>query len=279
VKKGCSVTLACKAMKRTRQSYYKALGSKEKQHYDSSKIMQMVQPIRKLMPRLGGRKLRHMMVEQLQDQEVKIGRDKFFHWLKQNDLLISPKKRYVHTTQSHHRFWVYDNLTEDLELTRPNQLWVSDITYIRTMEGFCYLALITDAYSRKIVGFDISDSLELEGCLRALKSTFQTASNLGQLIHHSDRGIQYCSNQYVELLKQKGISVSMAAKGNCYENALAERVNGILKDEFNLDIKFKTKEHAIQAVKQSIYIYNNYRPHWSLKLKTPNECHQVINHC
>ena len=142
-------------------------------------------------------------------------------------------------------------------------------------EGFCYLALITDAYSRKIVGFDISDSLELNGCVRALKSAIQTASNFGQLIHHSDRGIQYCSDTYTNLLRDKGIKISMAAKGNCYENALAERVNGILKNEFNLDTKFRTKHHAIQAVKQTVYIYNTIRPHWSLNLKTPMQSHQT----
>ena len=234
----------------------------------------MVQPIRHIMPRVGGKKLHFMITDRLAENKQKIGRDRFFQWLKQNDLLIRPKKRYIYTTQSHHRFWVYDNLTGNLSLTKPNQLWVSDITYLRTGEGFCYLALITDAYSRKIVGFDVSDSLELNGCVRALKSAFQTASNLSQLIHHSDRGIQYCSGVYTHLLQQKGVKISMAAKGNCYENALAERVNGILKNEFNLDTKFKTKQYAIQAVKQSVYIYNMFRPHWSLNLKTPEQCHQ-----
>lgn len=271
--------MACKVSKRTRQSYYKAVKCVKKRVSDDARLMGMVQPIRTIMPRLGGRKLYHMLQNQLLEQRIIMGRDKFFQWLKQFELLVSPKKRYIHTTQSHHRFWVYDNLTQNLVPTKPNQLWVSDITYIRTMEGFCYLALITDAYSRKIVGYDISDSLELTGCIRALKTTFQTASDLSELIHHSDRGIHYCSGQYVQLLKQKGISVSMAAKGNCYENALAERVNGILKNEFNLDVKFKTKQQAMQTTKQSIYIYNNYRPHWSLNLRTPNECHHLENYC
>ena len=157
--------------------------------------------------------------------------------------------------------------------TSSNQLWVSDITYLRTREGFCYLALITDAYSRKIVGYDVSDSLELDGCMRALKSALQTASNLTGLIHHSDRGIQYSSNQYVAILKQAGCKISMAAKGNCYENALAERVNGILKNEFNLDQNFSTKSQAIKTVHQSIYIYNRFRPHWAINLKTPEVAH------
>jgi len=260
-------------MKRSRQSYYKALQMQEKDSINSDKLFKLVTPIRTLMPRLGGRKLHSMIKNDLPENELKIGRDRFFHWLREQDLLVSPKRAYVHTTQSNHRFWVYNNLTKEINLTKPNQLWVSDITYIRTLEGFCYLALITDAYSRKIVGYDVSDSLELEGCMRALKSAIQAAGDLSQLIHHSDRGIQYCSNQYTSLLKQKGIQVSMAAKGNCYENALAERVNGILKNEFNLDFNFKSKEQAIKTVHQSIYIYNQHRPHWSLNLLTPHQCH------
>ncbi len=225
------------------------------------------------MPRIGGKKLHFLIKDSLQGQALKIGRDRFFRWLKDHDLLVRHKRSYVVTTQSKHRFWIYKNLTEDVTPSRANELWVSDITYLRTLQGFCYLALITDAYSRKIVGYDISDSLELDGCLRALRAAIQTASNLSKLIHHSDRGIQYCSNQYTELLQQKGIKISMAAKGDCYENALAERVNGILKDEFNLDITFKNKAQAIKAVHQSIYIYNQHRPHWSINLKTPNVKH------
>ena len=264
-------------MHRSRQSYYKVLSSTTKRFNDQASLHSLVQPIRHIMPRLGGRKLYFMIQQSMLEKRIKIGRDRFFKWLKHNELLISPKKRYVNTTQSHHRFWIYDNLATRVNLTGSNQLWVSDITYLRTLEGFCYLALITDAYSRKIVGFDVSNSLELDGCVRALKSAFQTASDLGQLIHHSDRGIQYCSNQYTALLKQRGIKISMAAKGNCYENALAERINGILKDEFNLDTNFKTKQQAIEAVQQSVYIYNTHRPHWSLKLRTPVELHETLN--
>jgi len=216
-----------------------------------------------------------MIQETMNSGAIKMGRDRFFHWLGAHDLLIRPKRRYVSTTQSHHRFYVYKNLTEGMQVSRPDRVWVSDITYIKSLEGFCYLALITDAYSRKIVGYDVSDSLELNGCLRALKSALQTASDLRQLIHHSDRGIQYCSNQYTKQLLDRGIRISMADKGNCYQNAMAERVNGILKNEFNLDLTFKSKKHAIETVHQSIYIYNQHRPHWALKLKTPNYCHAL----
>lgn len=260
-------------MRRSRQSYYKALKSQQKTITDTQGLLELVYPIRQMMPRVGGRKLHFLIGEGLNQKALKIGRDRFFHWLKQHDLLISPKRMYVHTTQSNHRFWIHENMTHQVSLDRPNKLWVSDITYIRTLKGFCYLALITDAYSRKIVGYDISDSLELEGCRRALQMAIQTVSDTSKLIHHSDRGIQYCSRQYTELLQSKGIKISMAAKGNCYENALAERVNGILKNEFNLDFTFKTKEQAIQTVHQSVYIYNQHRPHWALNLRTPQQCH------
>jgi len=264
-------------MKRSRQSYYKTRKEQLKRWEKDEQLLQIVHPIRYLMPRIGGRKLYFMIGERLNKSAIKIGRDRFFHWLRGHDLLIRPKRRYVNTTQSHHRFWVYKNLTESMRVTQPDRLWVSDITYIRSREGFCYLALITDAYSRKIVGYDVSDSMELNGCMRALKLALQTASNLGQLIHHSDRGIQYCSNQYTNMLLDRGIKISMADKGNCYQNAMAERVNGILKNEFNLDTTFKSKKHAIETVHQSIYIYNQHRPHWALQFKTPNYCYAALN--
>ncbi|MEJ0055797.1 MAG: IS3 family transposase [Bacteroidota bacterium] len=267
------VARVCRRINCSRQNYYKACHKEEKATTDSKELMELIQPIRAEMPRIGGKKLYFMIGDALEKKELKIGRDRFFKWLGQNDLLIRPKRMYVHTTNSHHRFWIHDNLTADIVLDRPNKLWVSDITYIRTLQGNYYLALITDAYSRKIVGYDISDSLELEGCKRALESALQTASDLSQLTHHSDRGIQYCSNQYTDKLKEMGIQISMAAKGNCYENALAERVNGILKNEFNLDYTFKTKALAMKAVRQSIYIYNERRPHWAINLQTPQQKH------
>lgn len=264
-------------MKRSRQSYYKTRKQQLKRFEQQEQLLENVQPIRHLMPRIGGRKLYHLIQPTLKNKMVQIGRDRFFDWLRTNDLLIKPKRRYVNTTQSNHRFWVYKNLTERMRVTEPNRLWVSDITYIRSLEGFCYLAIITDAFSRKIVGYDISDSLELNGCMRALKSALQTASDLGQLIHHSDRGIQYCSSLYTKMLLDRGIKISMADKGNCYQNAMAERVNGILKTEFNLDATFKSKKHAIEMVHQSIYIYNQHRPHWALQFQTPNYSHVHLN--
>jgi len=182
------------------------------------------------------------------------------------------------TTNSLHRFYKYKNIIKNLEVNKPNQVWVSDITYIRTVKGFCYLALITDMHSRKIVGYDLSDSLELNGCVRALnKAIYQTKNTCTErsrsikgLIHHSDKGIQYCSNQYTLILKRNKISISMTEQNHCYENAMAERVNGILKDEFYLDQNFASVAHAKRATKNAINLYNEIRLHLSLDFKTPN---------
>ena len=162
-----------------------------------------------------------------------------------------------------------------MEVTGPNQVWVSDITYIRTVKGFCYLALITDMYSRKIVGHDLSDSLELSGCVRALKKAIYQAKDIKQLIHHSDRGIQYCSNVYTQILKRNNIGISMTEENHCYENAMAERVNGILKDEFYLDQVFTDATHAKRAAKNAINLYNEIRLHLSLNYRTPNMVYKL----
>ncbi len=193
-----------------------------------------------------------------------------FNVLRKHNMLTIRKKYSARTTNSYHRFYKYKNIIKDLEITKPNQVWVTDITYIRTIKGFCYLALITDVYSRKIVGYDLSDSLELKGCVRALNKALYQAKNIENLIHHSDRGIQYCSNVYTQILKNKNINISMTEENHCYENAIAERVNGILKDEFYLDQTFVNKEHAKRATKNAINLYNQIRLHLSLEYKTPN---------
>jgi transposase InsO family protein len=185
-------------------------------------------------------------------------------------MLTLRKKPSYRTTNSLHRFYKYKNGIKDLEVNRANQVWVSDITYIRTVKGFCYLALITDMYSRKIVGWDLSNSLELSGCVRALNKALYQAKGIEQLIHHSDRGIQYCSNVYTQILKRKNIGISMTEENHCYENALAERVNGILKDEFYLDQTFDSLTYAKRAAKNAIKLYNEIRLHLSLDYKTPN---------
>lgn len=190
-------------------------------------------------------------------------------------MLTLRKKYSSRTTNSLHRFHKYKNIIKDVEVNRPNQVWVSDITYIRTNKGFCYLALITDMHSRKIVGYDLSDSLEMTGCVRALKKALKQSGKRSPQIHHSDRGIQYCSNVYTQILKRNNISISMTEDNHCYENAMAERVNGILKDEFYLDQTFDSLQHAKRATKNAINLYNEIRLHLSLDFKTPNMVYKL----
>jgi len=213
--------------------------------------------------------------QDFEKQHLKVGRDTLFNVLREHQMLTLRKKYSARTTNSHHRFYKYNNIIKDLEITKPNQVWVSDITYIRTIKGFCYLALITDMHSRKIVGYDLSDSLELKGCVRALKKAIYQAKDIKHLIHHSDRGIQYCSNVYTQILNRKKIDISMTEENHCYENAMAERVNGILKDEFYLDQTFDNVAHAKRAAKNAINLYNEIRLHLSLDFKTPNMVYQL----
>ena len=275
------VSRICNKLGVTRQAYYKQSTRQKKKNRQGEIVDQLVQDIRHQLPRVGGKKLFSMIKGKLHKKGIKMGRDLFFDHLRSTGQLIRPRRSYVVTTRSSHRFRTYDNLLEDKLLLGPHQAWVSDITYLRTQEGFCYLSLITDAWSRKIVGYEVSNSLELEGCLKALRMAFKQLPCKHQLIHHSDRGIQYCSNVYTNLLKGRGVKISMAEKGNCYQNALAERVNGILKDEFYLSRKFRDLRHAKSQAKQSIWLYNCLRPHWSLDLKTPDLIHKFIpeNQC
>ncbi len=165
-------------------------------------------------------------------------------------MLTLRKKYSARTTNSHHRFYKYSNIIKGIEITKPNQVWVSDITYIRTLKGFCYLVLITDMHSRKIVDYDLSDSLELKGCARGLNKAIYQAKDIKRLIHHSDRGIQYCNNVHTQILKRKKIKISITEENHCYENAMAERVNGILKDEFYLDQAFDNLNNTKKATKK-----------------------------
>lgn len=236
----------------------------------------MVLPYKRLMPRTGGKKLYWILKPEIARSEIKLGRDKFFEILRDRDLLVERKRRYIRTTNSYHRFYTYKNLVRDTTINKPNQVIVSDITYLR-IEGmkFVYLFLITDAYSRKIVGWHLSKSLAIDGAIEALKMALKQCSVTDGLIHHSDRGIQYCSKEYVKLLHENNALISMTEQNHCYENALAERVNGILKDEFLLDEEFANQSMALKAVKQAINTYNNYRPHWSNNLLTPEQLHSA----
>jgi putative transposase len=265
-----SISQVCSCFGLTRDAFYKYQERNKKKEAVNQRVVELVKAERKYQPRVGTRKLYEALHTLFIMENLKVGRDNLFDILRQHEMLVKRKKSYCKTTDSYHRFHKYNNLVKDMEVTAPNQVWVSDITYIRTVGGFCYLALITDMYSRKIVGFDISDSLELSGCLRALQKALKTARPAGQLVHHSDRGIQYCSNQYVEMLKKHHIKISMTEENHCYENALAERVNGILKDEFYLDQCFFSTGHARIAAKNAINIYNSKRLHLSLGYKTPD---------
>ena len=238
--------------------------------------MELIQTIRYKQPRIGSRKLFFLLYDDLQ-RVGKIGRDKFISILRNNNQLVVPKKSYTRTTNSFHRFYKYNNLLYNKTINRSNHCWVSDITYIRTERGFVYLFLITDYHSRKIVGWDLSNSLSIEGGIKALNMAITQRSQGNQeLIHHSDRGIQYCSNAYVGLLQKHNIKISMTQENHCYENAKAERVNGILKDEFLLDSTFKDYTTAKKASKQAIETYNELRPHWSLNLQTPSQVHKKV---
>jgi transposase InsO family protein len=222
---------------------------------------------------MGGKKLYFLIKEDLILAGIKLGRDRFFEMLARNGLLVKRRRKYISTTDSYHRFRTYRNLVKDKLFDKAHQSWVSDITYIRTKEDFVYLFLITDYYSRKIVGWHLSDSLKIAGAVSALKMAIRQCPVTKDVIHHSDRGIQYCSKDYVKLLRKAGIKISMTEENHCYENATAERVNGILKQEYGLDETFISDNLALKAVKEAIENYNTKRPHWSLKLATPQQIH------
>ena len=228
------------------------------------------------MPRLGTRKLYYLLSAQL--KRLKVGRDKLFSILKANHLLIRPKKQYHVTTNSHHRFKKHKNLIENLEINRPEQVWVSDITYLGNREHPMYLALVTDAYSKKIMGYDVSNSLSTQGAANALELAVKNRSNIKKpLIHHSDRGLQYCSYKYQDILTKYGVKCSMTEKYDPYQNAVAERINGILKQEFIGDIFINDLGVMKKLIDNSIQIYNQKRPHYSNFYKTPNQMH-LQNH-
>jgi len=272
-----SIREICEHNRLKRGAYYKIKKRSETRKAIEYKVLELVREERIIQSRVGTRKLHIGLKDDFQALDLKIGRDKLFSILRNNNLLVKRKRASFKTTNSYHRFHKYNNLIKDMRITAPNQVWVSDITYIRTIKGFCYLALITDLYSRKIVGSDISDSLELSGCLRALKMALASNKSKNELVHHSDRGIQYCSNQYVSKLLKRNIKISMTEENHCYENAVAERVNGILKDEFYLDQCFSNTLNAKKAAKSAIEIYNNKRLHLSLDYKTPNSVFNNLN--
>jgi transposase InsO family protein len=260
----------------TRQNYYARRKQRQRRAVDGELVAHLVKRERQSQPRLGTRKLHHMLKAELEQAGVRIGRDRMFEELRKRDLLLEPiTAQYPHTTQSYHNLPVFRNLIKDKELTAPNEVWVSDLSYLRTLEGFLYLALITDKYSRKVVGWHVGDNLEAVGCVRALERALADLPPGSQPIHHSDQGSQYCCHEYVNRLQERDLFISMTEVNHCAENALAERMNGILKQEYGLGMEFSTKAAAHQAVRQGIQLYNTRRPHNSLQKRTPAEVHQA----
>jgi putative transposase len=229
------------------------------------------------MPRIGTRKLHYLIEDDLKAREIKIGRDVLFDFLRAEHLLILPKRSYIKTTNSKHWMKKYPNLLGDIQIHRPEQVWVSDITYIKTNQGYKYLSLVTDAYSKKIMGHQLSSNLSVEGPLKALTMAIKARKFKSELIHHSDRGLQYCSADYIKCLADNRISISMTQNGDPYENAIAERVNGILKYEFLLVDGFTDLATASKTITQSINIYNKERPHLSWDMMTPEQAHKQNN--
>ncbi len=271
-----SIAKLCKKTDMSRQNFYKGHQKRVRREVDGDLIEELVRAERMVQPRLGGKKLHRLLKLELEKADVRIGRDRFFEVLGERGLLLDPLPKAPRTTNSRHSLPVFRNLLADMEVDAPNQAWVSDITYIRTDEGFLYLSLITDDWSRKIVGYHAGDTLETEGCLRALEQAVKELVDGMFPLHHSDRGCQYCSHLYTGKLREYGLGISMTEELHCYENAKAERVNGILKQEYFLGGCFRTKQQAIKAVDQAVWLYNTRRPHQSLKYEIPAVVHEKL---
>ncbi len=262
----------------SRQAYYQGLDRQDEVRKCNERVIELVRSKRLRQPRLGTRKLHHLLSDSFTSEGLKVGRDALFSILRQSHMLVATKRAYHKTTNSHHRFRRHPNLLKaGNERVRPcaaEQVWVADITYVPTHGGFVYLSLITDAYSRKIVGHHVHDSLRTQQVSQALKIALKHRQSCQRLIHHSDRGIQYCADDYQTIHRKHGLTCSMTDGYDCYQNALAERINGILKGEFLLQRPVDLAQ-ARQMVDESVAIYNLERPHFSLQLKTPDEVHRA----
>lgn len=264
----------CRLFGKTRHAYYDQLWRRQSTDLKDDLILQIVHQIRLSLPRIGTRKLHFMVNQKLTEHGLAVGRDHLFDLLSRYKLLIRTRRRRAITTDSRHWMRKYSNLVIDLQLNRSEQLWVSDITYIRLVNGFVYLSLITDAYSRKIIGYSLRKDLSATGCIEALQMALSNRITPSQsLIHHSDRGSQYCCKDYVDLLSENNIAISMTTNGDPYENAIAERVNGIIKSEFSLYSSSYGFEETSSLVEKSIMLYNGMRPHSSCAYLTPDEAH------
>jgi len=260
---------------KTRHAYYDHLWRTQNDTLKDDLVLQLVHEIRQSLPRVGTRKLHYMINQRLSEHKLDAGRDYLFDLLERYKLLIRNRRRKTITTDSRHWMRKYSNLILELKIIRPDQLWVSDITYIRMINGFAYLSLITDAYSHKIVGYALRKDLAAEGCLIALEMALINRSlPIQPLIHHSDRGSQYCCKEYVDILNSNKTAISMTNNGDPYENAIAERLNGIIKSEFGLYSSQFGFEETNSQVQKSIHAYNNIRPHSSCDYLTPEQAHQ-----
>ena len=263
----------------SRQAYYQRCAAETKVAQEHLQVLTLVQEQRMVQPRVGTRKLHYLLKSSMAERHIKMGRDGLFNLLRKARLLVLPGRSYHKTTNSHHRFYKHPNLLKpglhQVTPSRPEEVWVADMTYLPTHTHNTYLSLVTDAYSRKIVGYHVDEHMQTSAVGKALKMAISARRSTLPLIHHSDRGIQYCSAEYQAIHERHQIRCSMTDGYDCYQNALAERVNGILKNEFLLT-KPKDLEEARKMVKQSIKIYNEVRPHLSLKYKTPNTVHQAF---
>lgn len=256
----------------TRQGYHAARKREAARAQREEAALEMVDQARcEIGPNTGTRKIYFEHFDLF--RELKIGRDKLFELLRRFNRLVTRKRRQFSITHWMHRLRTFENLVRGVEVGRPNEVWVSDMTYVPVGDRFAYASIVTDAYSRKIVGYYLSDTLEAEGPLKALRMALRDAGDVQGLVHHSDRGIQYCSKDYVETLEQHGCSISMTTGGNPYENALAERINGTIKNEYMMNYGFRSTRQARRALKEIVYTYNERRPHLSLAYRKPSEVH------
>jgi putative transposase len=270
--------ILCRLFGKTRHAYYDHLWRSQRGSMKEEIILQLVHEIRGPLPRLGTRKLLFLLQPLLESHGISAGRDYLFALFDVHKLLVRQRRKKVFTTDSRHWLHKYPNLVKGVGITRPEQLWVSDMTYIRVMNQWGYLSLITDAFSRKVMGYCFRNDMLALGPLAALKMAFGNRSYGGQpLIHHSDRGVQYCSKDYVDLLDSEKVSISMTGRGDPYENALAERMNGILKGEFNLYSSSCNFEQTYRKIDSSIKAYNELRPHGSCDYLTPCQAHRQGN--
>lgn len=260
----------------TPQNYYARRKARGQRVVDVDLVLELVREVRREQPSLGGRKVYHLIEPELKKAGVKIGRDRLFAELNTAGLLVEKRRSaWPKTTRFDPTLPVFRNRIKNRKLTGPNQAWAADITYLRTEEGFLYLALIIDLWSRKIVGFELGKTLEARISLQALNMAIATLKKNEKPIHHSDRGCQYASHAFVKRLKQAGLPMSMTEKDHCAENAVAERLNGILKQEYWLDVTFKNYKEAKRACEHSIRVYNTKRPHSELEMMTPEQVHNA----